>query len=221
MGSPDDEQGRNNDEQQHDVCVGNFDIGRYEVTFDEYDLFARLDGRRMPNDQGWGRGRRPVINVSWHDAVAYTEWLSERTGHTYRLATEAEWEYAARAGTTTRWSFGDDENQLDDYAWYDANADGKTHPVGEKNANPWGLHDMHGNVWEWVQDCYHESYQGAPDDGSAWQDGDRCANGGRVLRGGSFVFPPEDLRSAYRDVGVPVSWVRFDGFRCVRVPPQP
>ncbi len=223
MGSPDDEEDRRNDEQpQHRVCFDyDFEIGRYEVTFDEYDLFARLTRRGTVGDNGWGRGRRPVINVSWHDAVAYTEWLSERTGHTYRLATEAEWEYAARAGTTTRWPFGDDENQLGDYAWYSANADGKTHPVGEKQANAWGLHDMHGNVWEWVQDCYHDSYEGAPDDGSAWQDGDRCDSGWRVLRGGSFDGAPEDLRSAYRVDVDPEGWFRFSGFRCVRVvPPQ-
>jgi formylglycine-generating enzyme required for sulfatase activity len=216
MGSPDNEEGRQDDERQHEVCVGNFAICKYEVTFDEYDLFARLKGIDLPSSEGWGRGRRPVINVSLHDAVAYTKWLSERTGHTYRLPTKAEWEYAARAGTTTRWSFGDDEDQLGDYAWYTVNADGKTHPVGEKKPNPWGLYDMHGNVWEWVQDCYGD-YKDTPKDGKAMES-DHCAR--RVLRGGSFGSPPGGLRSASRAFIHPEDWFRYGGFRCVRVPPS-
>jgi formylglycine-generating enzyme required for sulfatase activity len=139
-----------------------------------------------------------VIKVSWGDAVAYAQWLSKRTGKGYRLPTEAEWEYATRAGTSTRWSFGDGKQALGKHAWYDDNADSKTHPVGEKSPNPWGLHDVHGNVWEWVQDCWHESYQGAPTDGSAWL----AAGGGNcgrcVVRGGSWDNLPVDLRSAYR-----------------------
>jgi len=151
MGSND---GRDNEKPVHEVYVDKFAMGQTEVTFAEYDKFAIATSREKPKDRGWGRDKRPVINVSWHDAVAYAKWLSEQTGHTYRLPTEAEWEYAARAGTTTPYSFGDDDS-LDDYAWYGENWNtGSTHPVGEKKPNPWGLYDVHGNVWEWCFDIY-------------------------------------------------------------------
>jgi len=172
-----------------------FAMGKYPVTFEEYDAFAEATGREKPSDRGWGRGRRPVINVSWEDAVVYAAWLSEQTGKQYRLPNEAEWEYAARADTQTRWCFGDDESALGEYAWYSQNAGRKTQPVGKLKPNPWGLYDVHGNVWEWVQDCWHDSYTGAPDDGVPWESGD-CDR--RVLRGGSWCNLPEDLRSAYR-----------------------
>ena len=147
-----------NEQPIHTVTFDyDFEIGKYPVTFKEYDLFCEDRKRKKPDDRGWGRGKRPVINVSWNDAKAYCDWLSKKTGDTYRLPTEAEWEYACRAGTTTKWSFGDDEKELGKYAWYDKNAYDKgekhsdygTHPVGEKLPNPWGLYDMHGNVWEW------------------------------------------------------------------------
>lgn len=131
------------------VRVEAFAIGRYEVTFAEYAQFALDNGRELPPDSGFGRGRRPVINVSWKDAVAYAAWLSKRTGKRYRLPTEAEWEYAARAGTKTRWSFGDQESDLGNYAWFEGISGSQTHPVGEKKPNPWGLYDIHGNIWEW------------------------------------------------------------------------
>ena len=156
----------------------------------------RAVSRRAPD--GWGRGRRPVIFVSWEDAVAYTKWLSEQTGERYRLPSEAEWEYAARSGTKKKkYSWG---NEIGHNR---ANCDGcgsqwdnrKTAPVGSFGPNIWGLHDMHGNVKEWVQDCWNGSYQGAPTDGSAWESGD-CSQ--RVLRGGAWNYNPGILRSAYR-----------------------
>lgn len=181
-----------------EVALKPFALGRYEVTFAEYAQFALATGLEMPADSGFGKRRRPVINVSWDEAVRYAQWLSEQTGKRYRLPTEAEWEYAARAGTETRWSFGDQEGQLGGYAWYWANSEGKTHPVGEKSPNPWGLHDVHGNVWEWAKDCWHDNHEGAPTDGAA-----RNALGGgdcsrHVVRGGSWYGKPELLRSAYR-----------------------
>ena len=188
----------------HDVQVASFALGRYEVLFEEYDRFVAATGRESPpdglpwEDVGWGRGGRPVINVSWEDATAYAEWLSAETGQRYRLPSEAEWEYGARAGTTTAYSWGNaiGENR--------GNCDGcgsrwdnnQTAPAGSFAANAWGLHDMHGNVWEWVEDCWHESYAGAPADGSAWRRGGDC--GRRVLRGGSWSRYPRLLSSAYR-----------------------
>ena len=126
--------------------------------------------------------------------------LNEKEGtDKYRLPSEAEWEYAVRAGTTTRYSFGDSKSKLGDYAWYTENSDGKTHPVGQKNPNSWGLYDMHGNVWEWVQDSWHDSYDGAPADGSAWEkDG-----ADRVFRGSCWDRYAKNCRSAYRSHGAP------------------
>ncbi len=182
----------------HEVEVGSFALGVYEVTFEEYERFARATGRDRPNDRGWGRGGRPVINVSWEDATAYAAWLSAEAGEEYRLPSEAEWEYGARAGSTTRYSWGDDIGRNR------ANCPGcgsrwdgdETAPVGSFAANAWGLHDMHGNVWEWVEDCWHENYVRAPRDGSAWTTGGNCSR--RVLRGGSWLNNPRDLRSALR-----------------------
>ena len=126
----------------------------------------------------------PVENVSWDDVQEFIKKLNKKENtHNYRLPSEAEWEYAARAGTTTRYSFGDDDSKLGEYAWYIENSGDKTHPVGNKGANPWGLYDVHGNVWEWGQDEWHDTYNGAPIDGSAWEDGDSAA---RVARGGSW-----------------------------------
>jgi formylglycine-generating enzyme required for sulfatase activity len=178
-----------------------FLLGRYEVTFAQYDQFviatqSHNPERSYPDDEAWGRATRPVINVSWYDAKAYVDWLAVQTGKQYRLPSEAEWEYAARASKRTRWSFGDDENVLREYAWFDENSGSKTHPIGGLEPNLWGLYDMHGNVKEWVQDCWHESYQEAPDDGSAWETGD-CKH--RVLRSGSWFRRSWFLRSAYRE----------------------
>ena len=156
-----------------------------------------------------------MINVGWDDAQLYVQWLSEQTGHAYRLPTEAEWEYAARAGTTTAYSWGNDIGRNL------ANCDGcgsqwdedRTAPVGSFPANAFGLHDMHGNVWEWVLDCWNDTYSGAPTDGSAWLSGN-C--GRRVLRGGSWVSYPRNLRSAYRDWYPPGIRNYIIGFRVAR-----
>jgi formylglycine-generating enzyme required for sulfatase activity len=200
MGSTEAEAGRMNHEgPRHQVEIRQpFGVGRTPVTFADYDRFAESRGGDKPTDQGWGRGNRPVIDVCWDDAVAYAQWLSDRTGKRYRLLTEAEWEYACRAGTETPWSFGDEPKDLDLYAWHGGNSDGGTHPVGEKKANPWGLHDVHGNVWEWVQDCWHGGYQGAPTDGSSWEKANGGNCGRRVVRGGSWKSIPVFLRSANR-----------------------
>jgi formylglycine-generating enzyme required for sulfatase activity len=180
------------------VTIGQrFAIGRYPVTFDEYDRFCEARQRDKPSDQGWGRGRRPVIGLRWDDAQAYITWLLEETGRAYRLASEAEWEYACRAAMTTRYSFGDAITP--DNANYADSGLGRTSEVGGYPANAWGLHDMHGNVWERVEDDWHENYQGAPSDGSAWQG----AGAGRnpdlcVLRGGSWSEHSWHCRSACR-----------------------
>ncbi len=222
MGSPPDEPQRTGDERPHEVEVAPFAMDKYEVTFEEYDRFATAIQREKPSDSGWGRGRRPVINVTWKDAVAYAEWLSQQTGQTYRLPTEAEWEYAARAGTTTPFYFGttistEQANYNGNYT-YGGGQKGvyrqKTVEVGQFPANAWGLHDMHGNVWEWNCSEYDENYGGAalrcisdPDSG-----------GPRVLRGGSWFLDPGWLRSAARGGNDPRD--RFNiynwGFRLAR-----
>jgi formylglycine-generating enzyme required for sulfatase activity len=176
-----------------------FAMGRYEVTFDEYNVFARATGRKQPADEGWGRRRRPVINVSWEDARAYAQWLSEQTGKRYRLPTEAEWEYAARAGKETTYWWGNEVGKnRTNCAGCGSQWDNKqTAPVGSFAPNPWGLHDTVGNVYEWVQDCWHENYAGAPEDASkAWEEGGNCNL--RVIRGGSWYDRPRYVRSAYR-----------------------
>jgi len=210
MGSND---GKSDEKPVHTVTVKSFALGKYEVTFEEYDKFCEATGRRKPDDQGWGRGKRPV-NVSWDDAKAYVKWLSEQTGKDYRLPTEAQWEYACRAGSAGKYSFGDDKSQLGNYGWYGKNSDSKTHPVGEKQANKFGLYDMHGNVREWLEDKWHDSYNGAPSDGSAWISGDSNSH---LIRGGSLYFSDDGLRCAYRfSVDTPL-WDIFRGFRFSRV----
>lgn len=183
----------------HSVTIKPFAIGQYEVTFAEYDQFAAATGRPLPGDQGWGRGSRPVINVSWRDTVAFAQWLSKRTGKRYHLPTEAEWEYAARAGTETKYWWGDDLQQ-GSTVW--ANCDGcgstwdnkQTAPVGSFAANEFGLYDTAGNVWEWTSSRYKD-YPYRDDDGREDpESGGRC-----VIRGGSWGYRPRYLRSANRD----------------------
>ncbi|MGB0466496.1 MAG: SUMF1/EgtB/PvdO family nonheme iron enzyme [Pontibacterium sp.] len=172
-------------------------LSRYEITFAQYDAFARATGRKQPDDEGWGRGTRPVINVRWRDAQAYSQWLAQETGQPYRLPTEAEWEYAARAGTTTAFWWGN--KSAPGYAVCDecgSDWDGvQTAPVGSLKANPWGFHDMAGNVNEWVADCYQPDYQGAPDDGSALS---TTGCGSHVMRGGSWFDIDRLIRPAGR-----------------------
>jgi formylglycine-generating enzyme required for sulfatase activity len=146
----------------NEINVNNFALGKYPVTFEEYDRFCDATGSKKPSDEGWGRGNRPVINVNLYNARAYCEWLSEQTGNNYELPTEIQWEYACRAGSTGKYCFGDDVNQLVNYAWYDKNSEGKTHPVGEKLPNAFGVYDMHGNVWEWIADIYLSSGEYEP-----------------------------------------------------------
>jgi formylglycine-generating enzyme required for sulfatase activity len=174
-----------------------FAFGRYETTFDEWQVCVDAGGcERKPDDHGWGRGRRPVINVSVPDAEEYLRWLSKKTGQTYRLPTEAEWEYAARAGTRTHFSWGDEAGKDNANCRTCAPEISKmSYEVGGYKPNPWGLYDVHGNVWEWTQDCWNESYEGAPSDGSAWKSGD-CNF--RVQRGGSWYYVDANLDSAFR-----------------------
>lgn len=194
MGSPEKEAGRSNNEGPlREVTISAFAIGRYEVTFPEWDACVAAGSCSHEPEDAWGRGRQPVMRVSWNDAQEYVGWLSEKTGERYRLPSEAEWEYAARAGTTTRYAFGDEIAEAQANFGTD-----KTTGVGSYPANSWGLHDMHGNVWEWVEDCSRGNYDSAPTDGTAWLQGDCSA---RVLRGGSWGSKPEGLRSASRYYG--------------------
>jgi formylglycine-generating enzyme required for sulfatase activity len=182
------------------VTVNPFAIGKFEVTFEEYDRFAIATGRSLPKDEGWGRGRRPVINISWENAVDYADWLSQETGSRYRLPTESEWEYAARnKGEEHVWAGTSDTARLEDYAWFNSNSGGKTQPVGRKSPNGLGIYDMSGNVWEWVNDCWHDTYTDAPTDGSAWleTDGGNCDV--RLKRGGGWKDSPDSLRTSFRN----------------------
>ena len=216
MGYPQDEPGHEDEDSlQHTVHITYaFAVGKYPITFDQWDACVKTGGTtHKPDDAGRGRGSRPVIKVSWDDIQLYLRWLGEVTGETYRLLSEAEWEYAARAGSQTASSFGDDEKELDRYAWFSENSGDKTHPVGEKQPNAFGLHDMHGNVWEWTQDCWNWDYTNAPADGSAWISGD-CSR--RVVRGGSCANNPQILRSASRS-GLTAAIRNYNvGFRVAR-----
>ena len=200
MGSPGGEGIGDERPRRHRVRIDyRLAVGVYEVTFAEWDACVSAGGcgGYRPDDEGWGRGNRPVINVSWKDAQSYVRWLSNKTGKSYRLLSESEWEYVARAGTTTRYNWGNEigHNRANCDGCGSRWGDEKTAPVGSFRANAWGLHDVHGNVWEWVADCWNGSYTGAPADGSAWERGD-CSR--RVLRGGSWVIDPWILRAAYR-----------------------
>jgi len=242
---------RNRSQPQHAVDVRSFSVGKFEVTRGQYRVFAETTGRGSDGCFVWtGDGfekdpikdwrnsgyaqndAHPVVCVSWDDASAYVRWLGQKTGRNYRLLTEAEWEYAARAGTTTARFWGDAANMSCGYAngadvtthaqvpgagnWPAANCNDRyayTAPVGSYRANSFGLFDMLGNVWEWTQDCWNGDYSGAPADGSAWAAGD-CSQ--RVVRGGSWEDAPVGLRAAYR-VGSPtVIRVYIRGFRVAR-----
>ncbi|MGB7329735.1 MAG: formylglycine-generating enzyme family protein [Rubripirellula sp.] len=262
MGSPSTEAERNDDEgPQAEVTVSPFWMGKFEVTWDQYDCWSEqldqrrrkmmsvdanqrdilVDGISKPTEPytdmsfGMGKGDYPAICMTQHAARTFCEWLSAKTGHYYRLPTEAEWEYAARAGTTTAYSFGDDPELLGDHAWYEDNSDYEYHEVGEKKPNPWGLHDMHGNVAEWVLDQHDPSY---------FADHPKSVDPlnvpktlyPRVVRGGGWDDGPDMLRSAARegssdewtdqDPQLPRSiWYHTDalgvGFRVVRPYAEP
>ena len=236
MGSPEDEKDREYTEHQHSVTIGQpFAIGCYAVTFEEYDRFREatrnetLDDegweqhrlkvslglfRETPNDKGWGRGRRPVIYISWHDAMAYAEWLSEQTGQQYRLPTEAEWEYAARAGTVTPFHFGQNITKWQvNHTVDDDNDDTRSAPVGQFPPNSWGLYDMHGNVFEWTCSIHEDDYDGYEQHCvRSWD-----TSPYRVVRGGSMDSLSDQCRSAYRDFRDCSKDYNYDlGFRLVR-----
>ena len=181
----------------HNVYIKNFLLGKNEVTFAEWDACVASGGcSHTPSDSGWGRGNRPVVNVSWQDInKQYIPWLYKITGKRYRLPTEAEWEYAARAGSDTireEWYSRNKANCAGCGSSWD---NSKTAPVASFEANDFGVHDMHGNVWEWTQDCWNNSYMGAPNDGSAWLSGN-CFN--RILRGGAWYTVPSRMYSTRR-----------------------
>ena len=234
MGSPETEEGRRENEgPQRRVTIGYaFAVGVYEVTFAEWDacVLAGSCGGYEPGDFGYGRGRRPVLNVSWDDAWQYLDWLTEQTGEDYRLLGEAEWEYVARAGTRTARYWGESEQDQCRYAnGYDSSShaelewgfmnpvgcrdrQAQTAPVGTYRPNAFGVYDVLGNAEEWVEDCENHSYEGAPTDGRPWYSGD-CAR--RMVRGGSYRDDAEDIRSAQRD-SRPLAHQAFKGFRVAR-----
>ena len=228
MGSPPKEEGGSDDERpQREVQITQaFAMGRCVVTFDDYDRFAKDARVALPSDAGWGRGNRPAIHVSWDDAQAYIAWLNAQLrlvpAQGYRLPTESEWEYAARAGTTTAFWWGDQisaaQANYDGRFGYGSRGEGeylqRTVEADAFEANPWGLYNVHGNVREWVQDCSHYSYQGAPTTQRAREESNDKRR--RVVRGGSWIDTPRDLRSARRDQDAPDYRLGFVGFRLAR-----
>jgi formylglycine-generating enzyme required for sulfatase activity len=217
MGSPKNENRRSDDEgPQHLVTFAKaFAVGKFDVTFDEWDACVDAGACALVTDNGWGNGDRPVIKVSWDDAKLYLAWLRRITGKDYRLLTEGEWEYAARAGTSTAYYWGDDIGKGN------ANCNGcgsqwdnkQTAPVGSFKPNAFGLYDMAGNVWQMLEDCYHGSYTGASSDGSAWTT-EHCRD--PVLRGGAWSAYPRALRAADRDFNAPDIRSSSHGFRLAR-----
>lgn len=208
-----------------DVTVSSFAISRYEVTFEQYDLFVRDTKGASPKDR-WGRGTRPVIDVSWRDADSFIQWINAKTGLTFRLPSEAEWEYVARSGSSDRYSYGNDESLLCEHGniadsvttigWRNKTCtDGyeTTAPVGSFKPNTLGIYDMHGNVWEWMADCWKKSYRGVAKNGSPHLKGN-CNN--RTQRGGSWFYGSNENRVSYRTSGdVDESSVTV-GFRLAR-----
>jgi formylglycine-generating enzyme required for sulfatase activity len=220
MGSPTTEKDRAaNEGPLHNVTIARpFAISKFEQTFAEWDACIADGGceQHEASDEGWGRGRQPVINITWNDAKNYAAWLSKVTGKPYRLLTEAEYEYAARAGTQTAYPWGDEIGKNNASCngcgsqWDGINPA----PVGSFAPNRFGLYDMVGNVWEWVEDCGRSDYAGAPDDGSVWSAGDVC--NGRVVRGGSWFSTPQNVRSAARSGDAPDNRSDILGFRVGR-----
>jgi formylglycine-generating enzyme required for sulfatase activity len=215
--------GDDDEKPVHRVSVPAFKMMTHEVTWAQYQpcIDAGVCSTGSDGDEGWGKGNRPVINVSWNDAQDYIRWLNQQTGMNFRLPSEAEWEYAARANTTTAFSTGDristSQANFDGNYTHNGSSKGqyreKTLPVGSFQPNDFGLYDMHGNVWEWTQDCWNGSYSGAPNNGAAWESGN-C--GKRVLRGGSWYSLPINLRSASRFRHSASSRYDDNGFRLVQ-----
>ena len=219
------------EQPKHQVFIHkSFAIAKFELTFREYDIFVKSTGYEKPSDLGWGtkhwgRGKTPVFNVSWDDAQKYLAWLSSQTGASYRLPTEAEWEYGARAGTATPFHTGACIN-AEQANFHDKEQYKKCEPTGTYRGkvietgsfppNAWGIHDMHGNVWEWIQDCWHDNYENAPANGFAWLDEDNGNCKRRVLRGGSWSGRATELRSAARTGNLSDQKSIFIGFRVVR-----
>jgi len=236
MGS---ENGNSDEKPIHEVTIDyEFAVGKYPATVAEFRKFVQATGYKTEAEEGGGAyivldgwnskkadvnwknpyfrqtNDHPVVCVSWYDARKYCEWLREQTGQYYRLLSEAEWEYACRAGSTGIYCFGDDVHQLGSYAWFDGNSGGKTQPVGRKKPNAFGLHDMHGNVWEWCQDVWHENYNGAPTDGNAWIV--RNSNS-HILRGGSWSDSGSCFRCARRSENHGTNRSVYQGFRISRM----
>ena len=214
-----------NEKPIHEVNIKNdFYMGKYEVTFAEYDKFCEDTNRKKPDDGGFGRGSKPVINVSWNDANEYAKWLSQKTGQNYKLPSETQWEYATKAGTNTKYSFGDDENKLAQYAWYNKNSYDKgknhsdygTHNIGSKKPNPLGLYDVHGNVWEWIDDWYVDNYKNTSWDENSNIKGEQKY---KVVRGGSWYYYANNTRTAYRSFNRPANSFNDIGFRLSRTLP--
>ena len=190
--------------------LSDFFIGKYQVTFAQYDAYCKATGSAKPSDADWGRGNRPVINVSWNDAVAYCNWLSRQTGKKYRLPTEAEWEYAAMGGQDNTYS---GSNNIKEVGWYLENSDWHTHEVGQKRANGYGLYDMSGNVWEWCNDQYTDScYSNSPPENPTGI----CSDADRVLRGGSWNYNANYCRVSDRYGYAPDNRISNFGFRIIQ-----
>lgn len=192
----------------HSVQVAPFYLGKYEVTQAQWQAVMGY------NPSSYKHPQRPVDQVTWLEVQSFISQLNRLEGTSlYRLPSEAEWEYAARAGTTGKWSFGDDPSLLGRFAWFGQQGDIGTQLVGGREPNPWGLYDMYGNVWEWVQDCWHDNYANAPREGAVWNGGD-CSR--RMLRGGSWNSPAEYARSAVRGSYSPQLNDPENGFRIAR-----
>ena len=215
MGSLETEKGRMWGEDQHEVTISNpFYMGMYPVTADQYGQFVK-DTSHVHQKPGFPQtGDHPVVNVSWDDSQAFCKWLSKKIGETVTLPTDEQWEYACRAGSTTTFYFGEDENELGDYAWFAGNSGNTTHAVGQKKPNAWGLYDMHGNVWQWCSDVYAVYNKGPNDiDGTGLRVRDF-----HVVRGGSYFNNPTACRSACRDREVHDTRTAVNGFRIVMLP---